>query len=237
MKEQEVEAGCCASRRIYAVDTGSTLKSQAFAWARTNPEPSEVIGSNSIQHLVEGLSIDLRQGISVALGFEAPLFLPIPADASNLSRGRLGDGNRSCFAPAGGYVATLALQQAAWILRELKGSCRSSCRFTLDRAHWPPRNNAPLLFCWEAFVSGHAHAAANDGDAHIRDAATAARYFAEHEDRLVDESRVTAEHPLSMIGTAALWSGWSSDLGLLKQPSLVLRPAVPYTGAIQKIWV
>lgn len=224
-------------RRIYAVDIGSTLKRQAFAWAATVPGPSEVIGSTSIQTLVDAISADLQRGLSVALGLEAPLFIPVPEEHGNLSRGRNGERDRSCMAPAGGYVTTLALHQAAWILREIRKTCGSLCRFSLDGLGWPPGEGGPVLFVWEAFVSNAAHAVAGQEDPHLRDAATAARFFADHEDEIVTRTQVKAEHPLSLIGAAALWSGWSADLDLLKTPTVVLRPAVPYEGVIRKIWV
>jgi len=223
-------------RRIYAVDIGSTLR-QAFAWAATNPGDSEVIGCTSISTLVDAISADLQRGISIALGFEAPLFLPIPDHALNLSRGRKGEGSRSCMAPIGGYVATLALQQAAWCLRQLRRACGSACFLTLDVASWPPRHGERILFCWEALVSGDAHARRDEKDGHLRDAATAARFFADHEDALTKEITVTAENPLSMIGAAGLWSGWSEDVRLLRKTALVLRPKVTFAGEIRKIWV
>jgi|SRR5215213_5402718 len=219
------------SRRIYVADVGSTLN-DAFGWAGTKPGSPEVWGSRSIEALVVAMAADLRKGVSVALGLEAPLFLPIPEDARNLSRGRDGDKDRSCLAPAGGYVAALSLHQVAWILQELRKSCGSICFFSVDPSNWYPREGPPVLFCWEAFVSKEAHAPEGHLNGHVADAATAARFFAEHEERLKEVSAVTAESPLSLIGAVALWSGWSTDLALLATPTVVLRPAVPYEGPI-----
>lgn len=220
-----------SSRRIYAVDVGSTLNGTAFAWAATHPDSEEVWGSRSIEPLVENMATDLRQGISVALGLEAPLFLPIPKNACDLSKGRVGDADRSCFAPAGGYVAALALHQAAWILKELRKSCESLCSFTLDPARWYPREGPPVLFCWEAFVSKKAHAEKSQKDGHIADAATAARFFVDNENDLKNMDKIKAnDATLSLIGAVALWSKWSTDFDLLATLTVVLRPEKPWGG-------
>lgn len=64
-------------RAVYAIDVGKTREPANFAWARVEPEnATEVIGSHDIQVLVCKLVHDLDRGYSVALGFEAPLFIP-----------------------------------------------------------------------------------------------------------------------------------------------------------------
>lgn len=172
-------------RAIYACDVGSTRsKVPKFAWARILPErSSELVGSSDIRELVSFLAHDLKNDRSVALEFETPLFMPVPDQAEDLSRGRSGEGGRSMFAPAGAAVATLGLHQAAWILRGLFLSCGEECAFTLDWAEWPPECSRPLLFCWEAFVSQGAHSASLTG-ADLEDAATAAKEFLISEDDL-----------------------------------------------------
>lgn len=218
------------TRRIYAVDIGTTLKRKAFAWAVTQPESEEVWTSQCIESLVEAIAADLREGVSVALGLEAPLFLPVPDSASDLSKGRKGDADRSCFAPAGGYVSTLGLHQAAWMLRELRKSCDGLCSFSLDSDRWYPLEGPPVLFLWEAFVSKEAHAEKDRGNGHMADATTAALFFVEQKDQLNKHRQICAENPISLIGAAALWSEWSTDLALLKTPTVVLRPDRPYEG-------
>lgn len=218
------------TRRIYAVDIGTTLKKKAFAWAVTQPKSEEVWTSQCIESLVEAMAIDLREGVSVALGLEAPLFLPVPDSASDLSKGRTGDTDRSCFAPAGGYVSTLGLHQAAWMLREIKQSCGGLCAFTLDPARWYPLEGPPVLFLWEAFVSKNAHAPKDKENGHMADAATAAHFFATNECQLNEHRQICTENPISLIGAAALWSGWSTDLALLHKETVVLRPNQRYEG-------
>ena len=77
-------------------------------------------------------------------------------------------------------------------------------------------------------MSGSAHS--DDG---IRDAATAARYFSENEPNLQGVNAISAENPLSLIGAAAIWSGWVDDTSYLHKPVLVLRPREPFLGKLR----
>jgi hypothetical protein len=78
------------------------------------------------------------------------------------------------------------------------------------------------LFLWEAFVTAEAKAAT-----HVDDATVAVAAFG---DCLPDPramSTVSAERPLSLLGAALLWSGWSSNAKLLRTPCLVIKAAPP----------
>ncbi len=199
-----------------------------FAGAQINPgTPDDVRGASDIEALAEAVAADLDAGRNVALGFEAPQFIPVPTEASDLCRGRRNEGSRSFAAPAGLAVAGLGIHQAAWVLRRVAEHCRS-VRFGVNPSMWPPCSGDSLLFCWEAFVSGDAHS-----DSHIRDAATAAIGFLHNERNLAAATTVTTEHPLSLIAAAALWSGLTIDVGLLHDATAVIRPAAAYMGEIQ----
>ena len=78
-------------------------------------------------------------------------------------------------------------------------------------------------------MSGAAH-----GD-HLEDAENAALFFAKHEDELTEVNAVIAEYPISLIGAAALWSGWSSDTGILSEPTLVIKPSKAFEGQIDGV--
>jgi len=220
-------------RVIYAVDVGSTRceagRTPNFAWARVDPtDPSSVVGSSDIGKLADQIIRDLQDGQSVALGFEAPLFIPVPIEPSALCRGRKNERNRSWAAPAGLAVTTLALHQAAWILRRIADSCGKSTKFKTDAESWPPSESDPILFCWEAFVTDKAH-----GRTHIQDAATAVMAFLSVESNLADATTVVAENPLSLIAAAALWSGLVTDTVVLNQPTVVIRPDMPFDGDVR----
>jgi hypothetical protein len=219
-------------RVIYGCDVGSTRpNTNAFAWVRCLPDPNAIpAGSSSIEGLVQNITNDAQAGRSVALGFESPLFIPEPLEAENLSRGREGEADRSFAAPAGGYVATLGVHQSAWILRKLFQAFGNTHRFTTAMDQWPPSDEPPVFFCWEAFVSGRAHS-----EEHVRDAATAVMAFINEEQRLKKANAVTAEIRLSLIHAVALWSGWSTDIGGLHDDCLVIKPEHQYLGSINTV--
>jgi hypothetical protein len=220
---------------VYACDVGSTFQNR-FAWARiASSEPEQIEVCSDITVLARSIKDDFRARRSVALGFESPLFLPVPKSVKDLCHERQGEGNRSCFASTGAYVATLGLHEAAWILREIH---THGIGFTVARKDWPPRGTDPILFCWEAFVSGKAKARCKlhprersprcdqckRADQH--DAATAVRAFATG----ALECAVTSESRISLIGAAAIWSKWIDPLAAiaaLTDPVLVIKPALP----------
>ena len=250
-------AGARAGRRVYASDIGSTRADRgrraAFGWAWVDPQdPVPVAGGACIDALARAVASDLAAGVHVALGFEAPLFIPVPEVAAGLCRGRPGESNRAFAAPAGASVATLGVHQSAWVLAAVRarlaaagGALPAAVHWTADVEAWPPAvGSVTTLFCWEAFVSGPAHAGADrshggrpgeTGGAgrHVRDAATAVAEFLAREGDLAAANAVTAERPLSLLGAAALWAGWSSDLGALRAPALVVRPGAAYLGPLQ----
>ena len=184
--------------------------------------------SRDIDALALSLVKDLNDSFSVALGFECPLFMPVPGESDRLNCGRQGEGNRSIFAPAGAAVATLGLHEAAWVLRQIRDRVplpHLSTRSTGARGR--PEGEALHLLVWEAFVSGTAH-----GDSHERDAATAAVFFRANEQDLNAVNAVTANQSLSMVHAAALWAGLANDLDRLHQACLVLKPEQRYEGQI-----
>jgi hypothetical protein len=220
-------------RTIYAVDVGSTRCKPGgtpnFGWARVDPEyPNTVNGSSEIGALADAVVQDLSSGNSIALGFEAPLFIPVPELASKLCHGRTNEGSRSFAAPAGLAVTTLGIHQSAWLLRHIARRCNNNIEFRVDPEAWPPSRGGTILFCWEAFVSDTAH-----GESHVRDAATAVIEFMAMELDLAAATKIVAEWPLSLIGAVALWSGLSTDITILAQPTVVIRPKSQFLGRVQ----
>ena len=205
----------------YACDIGS-VKSGAFAWARNSSAKTAPTSDEDIDKLIACIVEDAEAGNTIALGFEAPLFMPVPTESSQLNSGRRNESSRSMFAPAGAAVTTIAIHQTAWILNQLHQHLGDQLTLTMDwQADW--RKREAHLFIWEAFVSTKAHSATHKGDAE-----TAVQYFLEHETDLNHVNAVTCENPLSLIAAAALWSGWLSDVRHLHSSCLVLRPDRPY---------
>jgi hypothetical protein len=143
-------------RVIYTCDVGSTLyqkkkRGPAFAWARLNPtkETKSIQVSRDIQRLVKRLELDIDEGYSVVLGFEAPLFIPVPDNSRDLSKRREGEGSRS-------FASQIGLS-------------------------------------------------------------------------------VRAEDSISLIGAAALWSGWARDLAHLHKTTLALKPSSVFKDEIKLV--
>jgi len=57
--------------------------------------------------------------------------------------------------------------------------------------------------------------------------------FLENEHDLRAATNVSAERPLSLLGTVALWSGFTTDIAVLHQQTVVIRPAAAYGGDIE----
>lgn len=111
-----------SSTIVAAVDVGSVSK---LGWWRAElGSASGSSGGHHLEDLVAQLAKDLEKGCRVALGFEAPLFLPVPGESAALGRRRQGEGNRPWSAAAGAVVTALAAQQVAWTLAAIARHCR-----------------------------------------------------------------------------------------------------------------
>lgn len=202
----------------------------ASAWARIDPDhQGSATGSRRIGQLVDYLARDLSRGASIALGFSVPLFIPLAGDREALFRGRPGDTPRASAgvgACVGGIVGAHA---AAFVLSRIAAPYSATHAFTCSAACWsaPVR---PVLLAWEAFVSGPAKAESfND---RCLDAATAAAWF----DAVHDDPRrrdgVQPGACLSLIGAVALRTGWTTDVSILAEPCVMVRPAERFKGRI-----
>jgi len=179
-------------------------------------------------HFLNCIVNDLRSSLPVSLGFEAPLFVPVAQDFQQLNRARNQEPSAWSFG-AGAYVTAVAVPLMSYVLRHIHEKLNPAPRVTLDPAEWMPRGaSGPQLHLWEAFVWGPGHARAVNGaglEPHVQDAATAALAFVHWEGMETrPDSDITAANPFSTVGAAVLWSGLSTDIGLLHKDVLVLRP-------------
>ncbi len=196
----------------YAVDAGSVPKGR-FAWVGSKDRGAS---SSSIDTLVAAVAADLREGRKVALGFECPLFVPIPSDCGWLGKARNGEGARA-FAAAPGACATMTgVPSLAWVLRTVHEAVPEAKATT----RWADFANGDAdVLVWEAFVSGN-----DKTDSHQGDALAALDAFEKSLSSMAAATRVTCESPLSLAGAVILWAGMSTDVGLLHDAAIVLRP-------------
>jgi alkylated DNA nucleotide flippase Atl1 len=218
---------------IYAADIGS-ITSGNFGWARIDPEQGSAYvernDGTEIAELVDAVAFDLDvESRSVALGFECPLFVPVPEDPFQLGAARVGEGNRPFSGGPGTAALVTGLVQTAWILRALRDRCPEATAF-LD---WDEFSRAGRgLYLWEAFVTGKAK-----GAAHVDDALIAASTFRESLPDPPAANAVEADNPLSLVGAALLWSGWSQGTALLHKPCLVIKasPTIADNRVVEEV--
>jgi hypothetical protein len=201
---------------VFCADVGSVSMGR-FGWARsqTMGGVDEVHDTSKPSHLVDAVCAELAAGRPVALGFECPLFVPVPVDQMALGRARAGEGNRSWSAGAGTGALTTGLVQAAWVLEALRSRNRDE-HLWLDWTAFSAIGQGLLV--WEAFVTSAAK-----GVTHVDDAAIAVAAFTAGLPDPRQASTISAERPLSLIGAAAVWSGWSTDDDVLHAAPLVVR--------------
>ena len=209
----------CEKLTIYCADIGSVAKGR-FGWARLVGDQSHM--DNCIVAFVDDIARAMAKGRKVALGFECPLWVPVPTKPQCLTKGRQVDGNRAWSAGAGAAVLATGITQVAWILDELRSRLNergtSLPSVHLDWSEFLRGESA--LFVWEAFVTGKAKEA---GSEDTKDALIACREFAA---RLPDAAEKCKSEPRarSLIGGAILWAGWSTNLDLLRMSCVVVRP-------------
>jgi hypothetical protein len=201
---------------VFCADVGS-VKNGNFSWARGASEEGPVLehDSSSPEHLADAVADELHAGHPVALGFECPLFVPVPAAALALGAARIGEGNRAWSAGAGTGALATGLVQAAWVLAAIKTRCPDG-RLHLTWPAFAAEQRGLLL--WEAFVTAEAK-----GATHFDDATIAVEAFIAALPDPTSSSTITAERPLSLAGAVGLWSGWLQDPRALHDSPLVIR--------------
>lgn len=212
---------------IYCADIGS-IKNDNFGWAVVDGDRQR--GGTAIRELVDEVVRSLAAGVKVALGFECPLWVPVPNDPMGLTAGRAVDGNKAWSAGAGASALAAGLTETGWILRQIRLGLRDrGASLPPPYLDWQEFTGADAgMLLWEAFVSGKAKAKSTDADkgGHIADALIACKEFAARLPNPAAGGATEAPHAVrSLIGAAVLWSGWSEDLDLLRARCLVVKPA------------
>lgn len=97
---------------------------------------------------------DLIAGRAVALGFEAPLWMPYATEESQLGRARPNE-HSSWSAAAGATVLAYGIQQMTYVLHRIaSGTRQEPPTVSLDPSEL--QDGVAQLLVWEAFVSGRA---------------------------------------------------------------------------------
>jgi hypothetical protein len=207
---------------VYCADIGS-VRTKKFAWATDAPLPASdsQLSATSIDDLCTAVEHSLRRKQRVALGFETPLFIPVPAESKDLGRARAGEGDKPWSASAGAAVLATGMAQTAWILSKLRTALPDEKLYVDWEAFSAAKSG---LFIWEAFVSGASKPKASKGNPHVADASAAIDAFRISIAGATEKPPVGAENPLSLIGAAALWAGWTYNTSVLRAQPVVIRP-------------
>jgi hypothetical protein len=199
---------------VAVIDIGKPDKN--LGWAIRGPNISGQGGN--LDKCIESVSAALRFG-PVALGFEAPLFVPMRGSAAELTKARQGECengiNRPFSAGAGASVLVTGLTVIPYVLTKIRETALD-VMVTLD---WrsPLSQNSLLLF--EAFVSNRKSSAV---DRHIDDSLLAISAFKRRS--TVDlESSVDVPISFNLLGAMLLRTGWTHDTELLAKPCLVVK--------------
>ena len=157
---------------------------------------------------------------AVLLGLEAPLFVPIRADIMLATKARAGESPRPWSAGAGAQVLAMNLPIMTYFLQKL--SAQQSP--LVGHAHADAFHSQPGEFLmFEALVSG-----SNKGSSHIDDAKIMVDYCRHYSDQCqlppsILQPEVDTTY-LNLAYCALLYTGFTADLALLRQPSPIYRP-------------
>jgi hypothetical protein len=200
--------------RVAAIDIG---KPSNIGWAIDQPAAT---GTN-LDRCVDELASALAAG-PVALGFEAPQFVPLRDDPMLLTKARPGEGSRAFSVGAGAAVLVTSLVTVPYVLQRLRERAPAATA-TFD---WrQPLTRPGQLLLWEAFVTDQRK---DTPGRHIEDAELAVAGFRRGiADPTAFESSVTVPVCFNLLGAALLRTGWSTDLRLLAAPCLVIRSGSP----------
>jgi hypothetical protein len=186
-------------------------------------------GGRDLDGVVQAVVADLDAGRPVALGFEAPLFVPRPATAEGLNKQRRGEHGRPWCVGAGSGSLAFGIQQATYVLSGIARQVRARPSVSFDPTALL-RGEADLVV-WEAFVTG---AAKNrqSSDPHVDDARAAVTEFRRRLAEGSVDSDIVESDVLSLAGAALLSAGLSDDVALLRESCIVVRapdfvPATP----------
>lgn len=205
---------------IAAVDVGARAN---IGWWVEDPGGGR--GGNDLDELTGLLVGACNDGAPVALGFEAPLFIPAVDEIDRLGRQRVGERGRPWSAGAGTAALAMGFQQCTYVLTGLAGRMDRPLPVSVDAADLAA--GEPVLVLWEAFVSG----AGKDRDSldpHVSDARAAVTEFAARLAAGPVASDIEDTQVVSLVGAAVLAAGLTDDLSLLRQPCPVIRvPDLP----------
>jgi hypothetical protein len=200
---------------VAVIDIGSPKKNLGWAVRGTNISDQGA----DLDLCIDSLLRALDQG-PLALGFEAPLFVPAGRKTFDLTKARDGECaggvNRPFSGGPGTSVLVTALTVVPYVLDRLREGAPQAVA-TMDwRARLP--DNGLLLF--EAFVSNQRSASPTR---HIDDALLAISAFRRSAADSKFDSAINEPNVFSLLGAMLLRTGWTRDVSVLSKSCLVVK--------------
>ena len=197
------------SLHVAVVDIGKLTN---LGWVVEGPSVSK--SGTDIDSCIKFLASAMKMG-PLALGFEAPMFVPYGRKRRDLDKARKGEGNRAFSASAGACVLTKGLVIVPYILEKLRCSAKAA-RPTFK---WRDRLCERDLQLFEAFVTNVGEAVSHEACARL----ALKRFPKEWEKRASFESAVEEPCTMNLLGAMLLRTGWTDDVTMLSEPCLVVR--------------
>ena len=203
--------------RTAVIDIGKPGKHLGWSIDGANPA-----GGDNIDDCIGVFATALNEE-GLALGFEAPMFVPMRNDPFTLTKARQGEcgngfPNRPFSAAAGTSVLVTALVVVPYVLSKL----RKMSPGAIATLEWRSQPKGPAhLLLFEAFVSNQKK---TSDTRHEEDARLAVEAFNRGmADRATFKSAVEEPDCLSLLGAMMLRTGWATDPKILQESCLVVR--------------
>ena len=204
---------------VAVIDIGSPRQNN-IGWPIVGPHACTGI---DLDASVAALARAVRAG-PLAIGFEAPMFVPMRDRPNNLTVARGGEGNRAFSAGAGAAVLVTGTVVVPFVLDKLRRAVPDAI-VRVNWQGWPQSEAGGLqLVLFEAFVSNESKHGGSK-TRHVDDACAAAQaLYAKFTNGEAIESSVTVERSFNLLGAMMLRTGWTNDVSVLAEPCLVIRP-------------
>lgn len=197
------------SLHVAVVDIGSLAN---LGWAVAGASVNK--SGTDIDSCTESLAKAKECG-PLALGFEAPMFVPYARQRNDLDKCRKGEGTRAFGASAGACVLAKGLVIIPYILEGLRRRVKDARPTFKWRS---PLSNRDLLL-FEAFVTNMGKSVA-----HVECARLAIDQFSKGwGNRASFQSAVDGQCTMNLLGAMLLRMGWTTDPSILSEPCLVVR--------------
>jgi hypothetical protein len=201
------------------IDIGKPGKNLGWSFGKAPNEGTD------LDECIEELAAALANG-GLALGFEAPMFVPRRQKPAQLLAARCGEcrpgkPNRPFSAGAGATVLVTGLVVVPYVLSKLKSKVPDASA-TLD---WRAPITKKHLLLFEAFVTDQRKSTESR---HVEDARLAVAAFKHGMKNPANlKSSVTVPDCFNLLGAMMLRTDWSIDPEVLRKPCLVIRADAP----------